>query len=60
MIIKEQINGFTHTYSDSNKMIRKIGTEDIYCDAMDVLEFEYEETEINIEYVSDDMVIKGQ
>ena len=49
MIIKEQINGFTHTYSDSNKMIRKIGTEEIYCDAMDVLEFEYEETDIEIE-----------
>ena len=49
MIIKEQINGFTHTFSDQNTMIRKIGTEEIYCDAMDVLEFEYEETEIDIE-----------
>ena len=47
MIIKEQINGITHTFSN-NKMIRKVGTEEIYCDAFDVLEFEYEETEINI------------
>ena len=29
-------------------MIRKIGTDEIYCDAMDVLDFEYEETEIDI------------
>ena len=28
--------------------IRKVGTEEIYYDAFDVLEFEYEETEINI------------
>ena len=49
MIIKEQSNGFTHTFSDQNKMIRKIGTNKIYCDAMDVLKFEYEETDIEIE-----------
>lgn len=49
MIIKEQINGFTHTFSDNNKMIRKVGTNEIYCDAMDVLDFEYEETDIDIE-----------
>lgn len=49
MIIKEQINGFTHTFSDQNKMIRKVGTEEIYCDAFDVLIYEYEETDIDIE-----------
>ena len=49
MIIKEQINGFTYTFSDQNKMIRKVGTEEIYCDAMDVLDFEYEETNVDIE-----------
>ena len=49
MIIQEQINGFTHTFSDQNKMIRKTGTNEIYCDAFDVLEFEYEETDIDIE-----------
>ena len=49
MIVIEQINGFTHTFSDQKKMIRKLGTEEIYCDAMDVLNFEYEETDIDIE-----------
>lgn len=54
MIIQEQINGFIHTFSDQNKMIRKIGTEEIYCDAMDVLDFEYEETNIDITIISPD------
>ena len=49
MIIQEQINGFIHTFSDQNKMIRKVGTDEIYCDAMDVLDFDYEETDIEIE-----------
>ena len=53
MIVIEQINGFTHTYSDNNKMIRKIGTDEIYYEAMDVLGFEYEETDIEIESISD-------
>lgn len=48
MIKIELINGFIHTFSDQNKMIRKVGTEEIYADAMDVLEFEYEETDIDI------------
>lgn len=49
MIIQQQINGFTHTFSDQNKMIKKVGTDETYCDAMDVLEFEYEETDVDIE-----------
>ena len=48
MIVKEQINGFTHTFSDQNKKIRKVGTDEIYCDAMDILDFEYEETNEDI------------
>ena len=48
MIIKETvtIDGcvFTHTYSDAYE-IRKIGTDEIYTDAVDVLDFEYEETD---------------
>ena len=51
MIIKEIKNGFIHTFSDNNKMIRKVGTDKIYCDAMDVLDFEYEETEEDIEVI---------
>ena len=36
---------FTHTYSDTY-LIRKVGTDEIYTDAMDVLDYEYEETDI--------------
>ena len=35
----------THTYSDTYK-IRKVGTDEIYDDAIDVLNFQYEETDI--------------
>ena len=52
MIIKETvtIDGrvFTHTYSDTYK-IRKVGTDEIYEDAMDVLDFQYEETDIPLD-----------
>ena len=52
MIIKETvtIDGrvFTHTHSDTYK-IRKIGTDEIYTDAIDVLNFSYEETDIPLE-----------
>ena len=48
MIIIETITidgrEFTHTYSDTY-IIRKVGTDEIYTDAMDVLDFEYEETD---------------
>ncbi len=39
---------FTHTYSDTFK-IRKAGTDEIYEDAMDVLDFQYEETDIPLD-----------
>ena len=52
MIIKETvtINGreFTRTHSDTYK-IRKIGTDEIYDDAMDVPDYQYEETDIPLE-----------
>jgi hypothetical protein len=52
MIIKEtvSINGreFTHTHSDTYK-IRKIGTDEIYTDVMDVLDYQYEETDMPLE-----------
>ena len=38
----------TRTYSDTFK-IRKIGTDEIYDDAIDVLDYTYEETDIQIE-----------
>jgi hypothetical protein len=39
---------FTHTYSDTFK-IRKVGTDEIYTDALDVLDFQYEETDIPLD-----------
>ena len=48
MIYIEQKDGFTHTHSDTFK-IRKIGTDEIYEDAMDVLDYQYEETDIPLE-----------
>lgn len=44
-------NKFCKHYSDNNKLIRKIGTEEIYSDAIDLIpcRYEYEETNIDIE-----------
>ena len=55
MIIKETvtINGreFTCTYSDQNLLIRKVGTDEIYSEAVDLPDtgFSYIETDIEIE-----------
>lgn len=52
MIVVENIvidgANFTRTYSDKYQ-IRKVGTTEIYTDAIDVLEFTYEETVIPLE-----------
>ena len=57
MIIKENITidggEFTRTYSDTYK-IRKIGTDEIYTDAMDVSDYQYEETDIPTEDEDED------
>lgn len=52
MIIQEQIeNDLVKTYSDNGMMIRKIGTEELYSEAIDPKKFnrQYEETNIPIE-----------
>jgi hypothetical protein len=51
VVEKDNLNGreFTHTYSDKGMMIQKVGTDEIYSDAYDVLDFEYVESEIPIE-----------
>lgn len=52
MIIREIINEqLEKHYSDAGFKIRKIGTEEIYEDAIDLIElgYEYEETDIPIE-----------
>lgn len=62
MIITEtvEINNkeFIHNYSDENFYIRKIGTEEIYSDAYDLLEMghTYEETEEKIEENNNDII----
>jgi hypothetical protein len=42
---------FRRNYSDVNKIIHKIGTDELYCEAYDLPEkdFIYEETDIEIE-----------
>ena len=57
MIVQEQIeNDLVKTYSDNGMMIRKIGTEEIYSEAIDPKKFnrQYEETDIPIEQISDE------
>ena len=55
MVIVEniKINGtqLKRTYSNDGFKIRKKGTNEIYDEAIDVLDFEYEETEEPIEEV---------
>ena len=46
MIIREEINGFIKTYSDNGFKIRKVETGELFNDAVDVLELEYEETNV--------------
>ena len=51
MTIIEENNGYKKTTSDSGYKIRKVGTDEIYDEAYDLLtsEYEYEETDIEIE-----------
>lgn len=49
MIIREDLDGFIRHYSDQNLLIRKVGTDEIYTDAMDVLNYQYEETDTPLE-----------
>ena len=43
------------TYSDANLLIHKLGTDEIYSEAIDVENsgFEYEETDVEIETLED-------
>ena len=57
MIVQEQIeNDLVKTYSDNGMMIRKIGTEELYSEAIDPKKFnrQYEETDIPIEQISEE------
>ena len=41
------------TYSDADYKIRKVGTNEIYDEAIDCQDFEYEETDIKIDENND-------
>lgn len=47
------------TYSDNNYKIKKVGTEEIYDEAIDVLDFEYEETDELVD-VNNELELKAQ
>ncbi len=55
MVITEQViiknKTFNKSYSDNNTYIRKVGTEELYIEAIDVLSsnYIYEETDLQIE-----------
>jgi hypothetical protein len=52
MIVVETLSErLKRTYSDNNRIIRKIGTEEYYTEAIDLIskDYEYEETDIEIE-----------
>ena len=54
MIVKEDITRedgvlLIKTYSNTNKYIRKVGTDEIYSEAVDIKPYEYEETDVEIE-----------
>ena len=57
MIVQEQIeNDLVKTYSDNGMMIQKIGTDELYSEAIDPKKFnrQYEETDIPIEQSMDE------
>lgn len=61
MIVKETYNFKdgrvgTRTYSDKNVLIRKKGTTEEYAEAIDILPFEYEETETPIPQEPEEIV----
>lgn len=51
MIVREVIGISIKTYSDEGKYIRKVGTDEIYSEAIDVdyADYKYVETDIEIE-----------
>lgn len=64
MIVQETFDDYTtlvKTYSDKGVMIRKIGTDEIYSEAIDPQKFnrEYEETDIPIDQEIDAEIDEG-
>lgn len=59
MIIREDLGGFIRHYSDQNLLIRKVGTDEIYSEAVDLPDtgFSYIETDIEIEEEEHEQII---
>lgn len=55
-LYKERNDGVKlfRTYSDRQVKINKVGTDEIYDEAIDVKDFEYKETELPIEPINDE------
>ena len=61
MIVVETLSErLKKTYSDNNKVIRKIGTDEHYTEAIDLIskDYEYEETDIEIEEEKEQAISK--
>ena len=50
---------FTKTYSSDGFKIKKVGTDEVYDEAIDVLDFEYEETDELVD-VDNELELKAQ
>lgn len=58
MIVKENITRedgvvLVRTYSNENRYIQKVGTDEVYSEAVDIKEYDYVETEQVIENFED-------
>ena len=61
MIVVETLSErLKRTYSDNNKVIRKVGTDEHYTEAIDLIgkDYEYEETDIEIEKEKEQAISK--
>jgi hypothetical protein len=61
MIVVETLSErLKKTYSDNNRIIRKIGTDEHYTEAIDLIskDYEYEETDIEIDKEKEQAISK--
>ena len=49
MIVRKFFEKYVRTYSDKKRYIRKVGTNEIYSEAIDIKVYDYEETDQVIE-----------
>lgn len=51
---------YTKTYSSDGFKIKKVGTDEVYDEAIDVLEFEYEEIDEYVDGIENENDLKAQ